>query len=211
MKKLILALSAMAMLTSGTLAACATPGELAHAPSVSSLDGEGHIVLAPSRKISVKLNAGGDPVFVREGPHPTSELTFGPTPAPQPNWGEVDVASLPAVERNVVSFYLWSDDKRGTLLVMTNGGPSNLVYLANIVERKEGKLVSTPTTICAVRPGRPGGEIWPFAVVAIEITEILAVPTPVCVDTQSRDTYYPGQQPPTGGKPLARPKGAIAS
>ena len=117
---------------------------------------------------------------------------------------------FPRAASGQIEFTLWVEEGRGTTLVATSGQTEPFVYLANMIRRRDGRLVAEPTTICAVQPGRFGVETWPYPVEAVQIVGIGTSPADMCYDHAARKGYKVGEQPPSNTPPPATPAVAPA-
>jgi hypothetical protein len=192
---MVVALSAIAFAASAQTEAPAQPKP--QLPSVSQLQG-GTILLIPGRELVVNWKMPEAPTQVSEGAAPPHGLP----PIPQDPNVETWLAPIPTdkfkrAEPGQIVFSLWVEDGRGTTLTASSGQAQPFFYMANLIVRREGRLVVRPTTICAVRPGTVGLETWPYAVEAIQIVGIGLSPADMCYDHEAKKGYKMGEQPPS--------------
>lgn len=202
---LVVALSALAFAAHGQTQApapaLATPQAPAQAkpelPAVS-LVRNNTILLIPGRQLTIGWKMAEAPTQVSEGvapPHGLPPIPHDPKLEtwPQPIPGDTSKRAEPGQ----IVFSLWVEDGRGTTLTASSGQAEPFFYMANLIMRRDGRLIAVPTTICAVRPGTVGVETWPYAVEAIQIVGMGLINADMCYDHQARKGYKMGEQPPS--------------
>lgn len=182
-------------------------------PAASALRPNGTMLLIPGRELVVNWKMPEPPTQVSEGVAPPHGLP----PIPHDPNVETWLAPIPTdkfkrAEPGQIVFSLWVEEGRGTILTASSGQPQPFFYMANLVLRREGRLVVRPTTICAVRPGTVGLETWPYAVEAIQIVGIGLSPADMCYDHAAKKGYKMGEQPPSlSPPPVAAPPPATGT
>jgi hypothetical protein len=116
-------------------------------------------------------------------------------------WRKATAAdTLGPVAPGEVGFTLWVEEGRGTTLVAKSAETEPFVYMAMMVARRDGKLMASPTTICAVQPGHAGVEVWPYPLEAIQIVGMGVSPPDMCYDLRAKKGYKMGEQPPSAAQ-----------
>lgn len=167
-------------------------------PAASQLRADNTILLIPGRELVVGWKSGEATTKVSEGAAPPHGLP----PIPHDPNAETWLAPIPTdkfkrAEPGQIVFSLWVEEGRGTILTASSGQQQPFVYMANLIMRRDGRVVVRPTTICAVRPGTVGLETWPYAVEAIQIVGIGLSPADMCYDHEAKKGYKMGEQPPS--------------
>jgi hypothetical protein len=192
---MVVALSAVAFAARAQTEAPAQPKP--QLPSTSQLQG-GAILLIPGRELVIDWKMGAAPTQVSEGAAPPHGLPPIPHDPNRETWPEpIPAGKAKRAEPGQIVFSLWVEEGRGTILAASSGQPQPFFYMVNLIERREGRLIARPTTICAVRPGAVGVETWPEAVEAIQIVGIGLSPADMCYDHEAKKGYKMGEQPPS--------------
>lgn len=138
-------------------------------------------------------------------PTQMSERQSGETPFPA-RQAPTDVETFGKVQANApltparpgeIVFTLWADEKNGTTLLATSGQSEPFFYMANLILRRDDRLIAAPTTICAVKPGSFTRETWPERVEGIQIVGLGTSPEDMCYDHRAKKGYKLGEQPPS--------------
>jgi hypothetical protein len=176
----------------------------AELPAVSTLRPNGTILLIPGRELVIAWKMPDAPTEVSEGAAPPHGLPPIPHDPDVETWtAPIPTDKFKRAEPGQIVFSLWVEEGRGTILTATSGQQQPFFYMANLVLRREGRLVVRPTTICAVRPGTVGLETWPYAVEAIQIVGMGLIPADMCYDHEAKKGYRMGDQPPSLAPPAA--------
>jgi hypothetical protein len=174
-------------------------------PTVSAVR-SGDLLLVPGRQLTITWKMGAPPAQVSERDAGPNVMPRAPSDPNYELWFEGKAPdSFPRAAPGQIGFTLWVEEGRGTTLVASSGQTEPFFYMANMIVRREGRLVAEPTTICAVQPGLVGIEIWPYAVEGVQIVGLGTSPADMCYDHAARKGYKVGEQPPSNAPKPAAP------